>query len=90
VNTTFVLLILPQRPIAGLADSKKLTERRREALYPLIRAQSLAWAIVEVGAAEIDEINILQATLVGMRRAVDRLNKESEPFSKKRALTPKH
>lgn len=67
------VILDPARPIAGLDDSKKLTERRREALYPLIRERSLGWAIVEVGVAEIDEVNILQATLLGMRRAVDRL-----------------
>ena len=62
------------RPIAGLDDSKRLSERRREALFPLIRQRALAWAVVEVQADEIDRVNILQATLLGMSRAVERLS----------------
>lgn len=58
------------RPIDGLADSKQLSEKRREALFPLIIERALAHAIVCVEAAEIDRINILQATLTGMTRAV--------------------
>jgi ribonuclease HII len=60
----------PARPIDGLNDSKKLSERRREALFPLIRERALAWRIEFVEAEEIDALNILQATLTGMRRAL--------------------
>jgi len=57
----------------GVTDSKKLTARRREALYPLIRAQALSVAIGMASVAEIDQINILQATYLAMRRALKRL-----------------
>lgn len=67
------VILDPARPIAGLADSKRLSERRREELAPLIQAQSLAWAIGRAEADEIDRINILQATLLAMRRAVEGL-----------------
>ena len=65
------VILDPSRPIAGLDDSKKLSEKKREALYPLIIERALAWHIEFVDAAEIDELNILQATLTGMRRAVE-------------------
>jgi ribonuclease HII len=68
------VILDPARPIAGLDDSKRLNERRREALFPLIRQRALAWAVVEVQADEIDRVNILQATLLGMSRAVERLS----------------
>jgi len=58
----------------GLNDSKRLSEKQREALFPQIREQALAWSVVEVGADEIDELNILQATLLGMQRAVESLS----------------
>ncbi len=64
----------PQRPIAGLLDSKKLTEAKREALDVVIREQALAWAIAECSPAEIDDINILHASLLAMKRAVEKLN----------------
>ena len=64
------VILDPAHPIDGLADSKKLSERKREALYPLITARALAWHIEFVEAVEIDARNILQATLAGMRRAV--------------------
>ena len=60
-------------PIKGLADSKKLTALRREKLYDEIRAKALCFSIAQASAAEIDEINILQATMLAMRRAVDGL-----------------
>jgi ribonuclease HII len=59
-----------QRPIEGLRDSKKLTAERREELAPLIRANALAWAVAECSHEEIDRYNILQATMLAMRRAV--------------------
>ncbi|MBY0453394.1 MAG: ribonuclease HII [Burkholderiaceae bacterium] len=57
-------------PIAGLADSKKLTAARREALFDEIRAKALCCSIAEASIEEIDQLNILQATLLAMRRAV--------------------
>lgn len=62
------------RPIAGLADSKKLSERQREQLAPIIRERALAWAVAYAEVDEIDQLNILQATLLAMRRAVLALN----------------
>jgi ribonuclease HII len=63
------VILDPQRPIAGLGDSKVLKASQREALAPLIRAQALAWSVIVVEAEEIDRINIFQATMVGMTRA---------------------
>ncbi|MDR1350228.1 MAG: ribonuclease HII [Zoogloeaceae bacterium] len=64
------VILDPQRPIAGLNDSKKLSARRREQLAALIRAQALAWAVAEASVTEIDAINILQASFLAMQRAV--------------------
>ena len=64
------VILDPAHPIDGLDDSKKLTEARREALAPLIRERALAWHVEFVEAGEIDDLNILQATLAGMRRAL--------------------
>ena len=64
------VILDPLCPIEGLADSKKLSAAKREQLAPLIRARSLAWAVAEATAAEIDAINILQATFLAMRRAL--------------------
>ncbi|MEI8156290.1 MAG: ribonuclease HII [Burkholderiales bacterium] len=67
-------VILDERkPILGLADSKVLTARRRELLFDEIRAKALCCSVAEASAEEIDTINILQATLLAMRRAVDGL-----------------
>ena len=60
----------PAHPIAGLADSKALSARRREALDAQIRAHSLGWSIAESSVEEIDQLNILQATMLAMQRAV--------------------
>ena len=62
-----------RRPIDGLADSKKLTERTRGRLALLIRQRALAWAVASATVEEIDSINILQATLLAMRRAIESL-----------------
>jgi len=64
------VILDPARFIVGLADSKKLSEARREALAPIIREQALAWALGRAEVEEIDAINILQASLLAMRRAV--------------------
>tara|TARA_R110002096_G_scaffold102173_5_gene225850 strand:- start:39688 stop:40290 length:603 start_codon:yes stop_codon:yes gene_type:complete len=67
---TAAVILDPSRPIAGLNDSKKLTEARREALFPLIQQQALAWFIARAEVDEIDELNILHATMLAMQRAV--------------------
>lgn len=64
------VILDPERPIAGLADSKKLSEKRREQLFELIQQNALAWAIGRAEVEEIDQINILQASLLAMQRAV--------------------
>ncbi|MBP9218200.1 MAG: ribonuclease HII [Sterolibacterium sp.] len=67
------VILDPARPIAGLADSKKLTARTRERLAGEIRERALAWAVASSSVEEIDCINILQASLLAMRRAVEAL-----------------
>lgn len=67
------VILDPANPIAGLADSKKLSEKRRAALADEIKAKALAWAVGRAEASEIDRINILQATFVAMRRAFKQL-----------------
>ena len=64
------VILDPARPIAGLADSKKLSEKRRNALAIEIREKALAWCIAEASVAEIDRLNILHATMLAMQRAV--------------------
>jgi ribonuclease HII len=64
------VILDPVRPIAGLDDSKKLSERRREALYPQVIERALAHCVIVVEAEEIDRLNIFQATMAGMSRAV--------------------
>ncbi|MEN8291593.1 ribonuclease HII [Acinetobacter radioresistens] len=68
------VILDPARPIEGLNDSKKLTEKKREKLFVEIQEKALAWYIAEASATEIDEINILQASLLAMRRAVEGLS----------------
>lgn len=68
------VILDPNDPIEGLNDSKKLTEKKREALYDQITRRARAWAVASASAEEIDQINILQARLLAMRRAVERLN----------------
>ena len=63
----------PENPIAGLKDSKKLSAARREFLFEQIQMKAKAWGIGEASPAEIDEINILQATMLAMRRAIEDL-----------------
>ena len=67
------VILDPARPVAGLRDSKLLSPQRRESLAIEIRGRSLAWAVAECSVAEIDALNILQATLLAMRRAFDAL-----------------
>lgn len=68
------VILDPARQIEGLADSKVLTERARERLAPLIKQHALAWAIAEASVEEIDRLNILHATMLAMKRAVESLN----------------
>lgn len=63
----------PNNPIEGLKDSKKLTPAKRECLYEQIMSKAKAWGVGEATPAEIDEINILQATMLAMRRAIEDL-----------------
>lgn len=63
------VILDPSQPIAGLADSKKLGAKRREALAAEIRERALAWAIAQTDVQTIDQLNILQATLLAMRQA---------------------
>lgn len=67
------VILHPDHPITGLADSKKLTEARRERLFDEIQRHALAFCIAEASVGEIDSLNILQATFLAMRRAVDGL-----------------
>ena len=68
-------VILPtEMPFEGLNDSKKLSDKKRRELYPLIKQHAVAYAVVLVDEKEIDEINILQATYLAMRRAFDGLS----------------
>ena len=67
------VILDPQRPVDGLADSKALSEAQRETLAPLIRAQALAYAVIAVDIDEIERLNILGATLLGMTRTLQAL-----------------
>jgi len=64
------VILDPQRPIPGLNDSKKLSEKKRMVLAEQIRNQAVAWSVAEATVEEIDRINILQATFLAMQRAV--------------------
>ena len=72
------VILDPERPIPGLNDSKKLSEKKRIALAALIRERAIAWAVAEASVAEIDQINILQASLLAMQRAVAALSVKAE------------
>ena len=68
------VILDPSKPISGLADSKKLNERQRTRLAVAIRANALAWSLGYADVSEIDALNILQATLLAMQRAVANLS----------------
>lgn len=70
---TAAVILDPKNSIEGLADSKKLTEKKREKLFDEIIAKSASWCIARATVEEIDEINILQASLLAMKRAVEGL-----------------
>lgn len=67
---TAAVILDPTRPIVGLADSKKLSEKRRLALYDEIKEKALAWSLGRAEPEEIDQLNILHATMLAMQRAV--------------------
>ncbi len=67
------VILDPARPVSGLADSKKLSEKRRKELALAIKQHAAGWATAEASVAEIDEFNILRASLLAMRRAVESL-----------------
>lgn len=71
---TAAVILDPARPIKGLNDSKKLSEARREALFDEICEKAVAWCIARAEVEEIDQLNILHATMLAMQRAVDGLS----------------
>ncbi|MFC3121896.1 ribonuclease HII [Agaribacter flavus] len=71
---TAAVILNPAMPIEGLADSKKLSEKKREILAPIIKQRALAWSIGRASPKEIDDMNILHATMLAMKRAVDGLS----------------
>lgn len=75
---TAAVILDTERPIEGLTDSKKLTEAQREKLADEIKSKAIAWALGRAEVREIDEINILQATLLAMQRAVAALTPKPE------------
>ncbi len=72
------VVLAPGRPIDGLADSKKLSPARREALARIIREQAAAWALGRAEVKEIDRLNVLQAAMLAMKRAVEALDPPPE------------
>jgi len=68
------VILDPERPVHGLRDSKQLTPDQREELSAEIRERAMAWAVATADAAEIDRINILEASRLAMRRAIEKLN----------------
>ncbi len=71
---TAAVILDPNRPIEGLADSKKLSEKKRNILAPIIQRDALAWSIGRASPLEIDKLNILHATMLAMKRAVEGLS----------------
>ena len=76
---TAAVILDPNKPIEGLDDSKKLSEKKRDALFDIIKERALSWSIARCSVEDIDQINILQASLLAMKKAVDGL-----------AITPEH
>ena len=72
------VILDPERPIAGLTDSKKLTAKKRDALNSQIREGTLAYCVAEASAAEVDQLNVYHATHLAMRRAIDGLSPTAE------------
>src|SRR4051812_28919196 len=72
------VILDPENPIIGLDDSKKLTEKKRELLFDEIKLKAISWCVARASVAEIDSINILQASLLAMKRAVQGLHIQPE------------
>ena len=72
------VILDPDKPIIGLADSKKLSEKKREFLFTEIIEKAIAWSITRASVEEIDELNILHASMLAMRRAVEHLSPAPE------------
>ena len=72
------VILPPHLELPGLTDSKKLTDKKRRELYPIIKEQAIAYGIGFASEHEIDEINILQATFLAMQRAIDQLEGKAE------------
>lgn len=75
---TAAVILDPENPIEGLNDSKKLTENRRDVLFDEIKEKAKSWCVARASVAEIDKINILQASLLAMKRAVEGLDIQPE------------
>lgn len=75
---TAAVILNPEHPIDGLADSKKLSEKKRLSLYEQIKQHALCWSIGRASPAEIDQLNILHATMLAMQRAVEGLSIQPE------------
>ncbi|MGK0442101.1 MAG: ribonuclease HII [Pseudohongiellaceae bacterium] len=72
------VILDPDKPIEGLNDSKKLTKKKREALFPIIQERALSWCVARASVDEIEEINILHASMLAMARAVQGLSVQPE------------
>lgn len=72
------VILDPEKPITGLTDSKKLSEKKRDQLFDIIRRDALAWAVGRAEVEEIDTINILHASMLAMKRAVEQLQPAAE------------
>lgn len=75
---TAAVILDPKNPIEGLADSKKLSEKKREMLFEIIKEKALAWSVARCSVEEIDQLNILQASLLAMKKAVETLSLQPE------------
>lgn len=72
--TASAVILHPERPIAGLTDSKKISEKKRAALEPIIKAEAAFWSVAHATPREIDQLNIREATFLAMQRAVEALD----------------
>jgi ribonuclease HII len=75
---TAAVILDPNNPIDGLADSKRLTDKRRDVLFDEIKAKALSWCVARANVEEIDRLNILHATMLAMQRAVEGLEVRPE------------
>ncbi|MFT6387198.1 MAG: ribonuclease HII [Cellvibrionaceae bacterium] len=75
---TAAVILDPAKPIKGLDDSKKLSEKKRDYFFEIIKENALSWSIARCSASEIDQLNILQASLLAMKKAVESLRVQPE------------